>query len=217
MLNRLEQFIRADFTIAAYVALGLGINSLLHLYRFHKIGWTQVTGLWGQSQSIALSFALCSWVLLPLILGKFYLGWMRHSVVALLLVPFVLILANELCGRSILKLLFDVLLIGIVLVWLLIQHGYAKYAAHPPQAAALGYIISELMVIFQISLAILTFIIATFGFSFAPSYIEKYYHQELGQPTVWWFGLMTLYLSLGAVLFVSVQAWSLAIRLRSHV
>jgi hypothetical protein len=217
MLKHLEQLIRSDRTVSIFVAGGLLANSVFHLYRFHKIGWTHVTGLWGHSQPISFSLVLCFWTVIPLALGKLYIGWMRSSVLAILLVPTVILIANEACGRSMLKLMFDLLLIGILLVWLLIDHGYAEYIISAPKPEALGFIVSELMVIFQISVAILTFVIATFGFSFAPNYVEKYYHQEIGQPTVWWFGFITLYLSIGVILFVSVQAWILAIRLRSSV
>jgi hypothetical protein len=103
------------------------------------------------------------------------------------------------------------------MVWLLIDKGYAKYIICPPKKKVIGFIISELMVIFQISLAILTFIITIFGFSFAPNYIEKYYHQEVGQATVWWFGVMTIYLTIGVLIFVSIHAWVFAVRLRSKI
>ena len=142
---------------------------------------------------------------------------MRQYLVALLLIPLALVVLNEACGRSMLKLVFDVLLIAILYVWLLVDHGYASYVDDPPTDAARPFVISELMAIFQISLAILTFVVATFGFSFAPAYIEKYYHEELGQPTVWWFGFMTLYLSIGVILFVTMQAWTLAVQLRSNL
>lgn len=117
-------------------------------------------------------------------------------------------------GRSVVKLTFYIPLVAILYVWLAIEHGYGHYLSNPPPEKAFSFVVTELMTIFQISLAMLTFVIATFGFSFAPNYIDKYYEQDIGQPTVWWFAVMTMYLTVGIVGFVSVTAWILATRLR---
>ena len=71
-----------------------------------------------------------------------------------------------------------------------------------------------MITLFQTSLAILTFVITIFGFSFAPDYIEKYYHQSIGQPTVWWFAVLTIYISVGVIIFVCAYSWLLAVKLR---
>lgn len=73
------------------------------------------------------------------------------------------------------------------------------------------------MTIFQTSLAIMTFVIATFGFSFAPNYIEKYYTENIGQPTVWWFAVLTMYLTIGVLTFISLYPWLIAVKLRSKL
>lgn len=195
--------------------LGLLINSLFHLYRFHKVGWTQVTGLWGQAQSIRLSWALACWIVIPLVFSKHLMLGFKQSRWLLVLVPPALLIINEASGRSALKLAFDILLVAVLYVWLAIDHGYGHYLSNQPTEKAFSFVVTELMTIFQISLAMLTFVIATFGFSFAPNYIDKYYQQDLGQPTVWWFAVMTMYLTVGIVGFVSVHAWTLATRLRA--
>lgn len=73
---------------------------------------------------------------------------------------------------------------------------------------------SELMNLFQTTLIIITFVIATFGFAFAPSYLEKYYTTDIGQPTVWWFSLMTMYITAYVILFISVRCWEQAMYVR---
>ena len=132
----------------------------------------------------------------------------------LVLVPPAILIINEASGRSVLKLTFDILLLAVLYVWLAIDHGYGHYLSIPLAGKAFSFLVTELLTIFQISLAVLTFVIAAFGFSFAPNYIDKYYQQDIGQPTVWWFAVMTMYLTVGIVGFVSVHAWTLATRLR---
>ena len=56
--------------VISYALVGFLVNSLFHLYRFHKVGWTQVTGLWGQAQSIRLSGARACWTVLPLVFSQ---------------------------------------------------------------------------------------------------------------------------------------------------
>ena len=67
MAAHLSGLARSESVIAAYALVGMFVNSLLHLYRFHKVGWTQVTGLWGQAQSIPLSWALACWIVILLV------------------------------------------------------------------------------------------------------------------------------------------------------
>ena len=215
MLERLHHILRSQFTLVAFMATGFSLNSVLHIYRFQKVGWSSITGLFGQPQPIWLSFLFSLWPFVLIPLSSRVLNIVRRFRIVFLLAPIMLLLMNQACGRSILKLFFDILLVGIFYVSLLIVTGYGTFIQDHPKEKILQFVMSELMTIFQISLAILTFVIATFGFSFAPSYIDKYYHQQIGQPTVWWFGIMTLYLSLGVVFFVSMQAWILAVRLRS--
>ena len=215
MAAYLHGLARSESIIAAYALVGMFINSLLHLYRFHKVGWTQVTGLWGQAQSMRLSWALACWAVILLVFSKYLMLGLKRSRWMLMLVPLALLIINEASGRSVLKLAFDILLVAVLYVWLAIDHGYGHYLSNPPAQKAFSFVVTELMTIFQISLAILTFVIATFGFSFAPNYIEKSYHQDIGQPTVWWFAVMTMYLTLGIVGFVSAHAWVLATRLRA--
>ncbi len=62
--------IRNKWTAHAFLACGLMLNSLLHLYRFWQVEWTHVTGLTGHAQSIKWSFVLTLWVLVPLCLTK---------------------------------------------------------------------------------------------------------------------------------------------------
>ncbi len=216
-LRRLHRFVRSDGLVFAFLALGLLFNSVLHLYRFHRQDWVSITGLWGQPQSISLSFLLSSWTIIAAIFGAKLVRLMRVSALAAVIVPPILVVMNEACGRSMLKLFFDILIVGVFYVWWLIDFAYAKYVEHPPNAEARPFVISELMTLFQISLAILTFVIATFGFSFAPSYIDRYYHEGIGQPTTWWFGFMTLYVSVGVIVFISLQAWALAVRIRQSL
>lgn len=215
MAAYLHSLTRTELVVSAYVFLGLLVNSSLHLYRFHKVGWAQVTGLWGQPQSIRLSFLLACWVVLPLVFSKYLMLGLKHSRWTMVVAPIVLLVVNQASGRSVLKLAFDILLVAVLYVWLAIDHGYGHYLPKQPTEKVLSFVVTELLTIFQISLAMLTFVIATFGFSFAPNYIEKYYQQDIGQPTVWWFAVMTIYLTLGIVLFISVHAWVLAVRLRA--
>lgn len=215
MGKHLWGLVRSGGMVGAYALVGLFINSLFHLYRFHKVGWTQVTGLWGQAQSIRLSWALACWIVIPLVFSKYMMLGFKRSRWMLILAPVVLLIINEAPGRSILKLAFDILLVAVLYVWLAIDHGYGHYLSNPPAEKAFSFVVTELMTIFQISLAMLTFVIATFGFSFAPNYIDKYYQQDIGQPTVWWFAVMTMYLTVGIVGFVSIHAWVLATRLRA--
>jgi len=217
MANNLLSCLRNEVFIGSYVLLGFLINGLLHLYRFHKVGWQNVTGLWGQDQSIKVSFLLTLWIMLPLVLVNYLLPALKNNRFALLLLPIVSLLVNEFSGRSMLKAIFDILLVLLLMTWLLLEHMYGPYLSSSPSEKALPYVISELMAVFQISLAMLTFIIATFGFSFAPAYIEKYYHQDIGQPTVWWFSAMTVYLALGVLAFISAHSWLMAIKLRSNL
>ena len=174
MASFLLNIVRNGIFVSCFMFVGFLLNDLLHLYRFQKDGWTQVTGLWGQHQSIRLSFLLCVWVLLPMLLSRVFVSAMRSWLPAVILFPLVLLVASQVPGRSVLKLIFDVLLIGTFLVWLLIDASYSKFISTPPTEKAFPFVVSELTMIFQTSLAMLTFVIATFGFSFAPNYIEKY-------------------------------------------
>lgn len=213
----LLNIVRNGIFASCFMFVGFLFNDLLHLYRFQKVGWSQVTGLWGQHQSIRLSFLLCLWVLLPLVLSKFFVSAMRSWLPAIILFPLILLVTSQAPGRSVLKFIFDVLLIGTFLGWLLIDATYSKFLVSPPSEKAFPFVISELTMIFQTSLAMLTFVIATFGFSFAPTYIEKYYTQNIGQPTVWWFAVLTMYLTIGVLAFICLYPWLIAVSLRSKL
>ena len=215
MANILLSPLRSSTIITCYVMIGFLLNGLMHLYRFKKIGWTQVTGLFGQPQSIMLSFVVCCWVIFPMLLSKYLVLSIRNFKLSLFLFAILFIVLSQLSGRSMLKLIFDIVLIGILAGWFLLDITYGSFTGEIPSDKSFPYIISELMAIFQTSLAMLTFVIATFGFSFAPNYIEKYYHQEIGQPTVWWFSLLTVYLTLGILSFISLHAWAIAVKMRS--
>jgi len=213
----LLNIVRNGIFTSCFMFVGLLLNDLLHLYRFQKDGWTQVTGLWGQHQSIHLSFLLCLWVLLPMLLSKFFVSAIRSWFPAVIIFPVVLLIASQAPGRSVLKLIFDVLLIGTFLGWFLIDASYSKFLSTPPSEKAFPFVVSELTMIFQTSLALLTFVIATFGFSFAPKYIQKYYTENIGQPTVWWFAILTMYLTIGVLAFISLYPWLIAVNLRSKL
>lgn len=209
--------IQSKWAVHFFLFFGLLINSLLHLYRFAKINWTHVTGLIGNSQSIKWSFLLTLWVLVPLCFTKLIDASMRKWWPSVILFSFALLIINQTSGRSVLKLLFDILLVGVFLGWFMIDTYYGHYLLKPPSKRAYSYVVSELIIIFQTSLALLTFVIATFGFSFAPNYIQKYYQQNIGQPTVWWFSVLTAYLAVGIIGFICLHAWLIAVKLRSSL
>ncbi len=117
MAAYLHSLARSESIVAAYALVGMFVNSLLHLYRFHKVGWTQVTGLWGQAQSIRLSWALACWIVIPLILSKSLMLGLKQSRWMLIFVPLALLIINEASGRSVLKLAFDILLVAVLYVW----------------------------------------------------------------------------------------------------
>ena len=213
----LLSIVRNGIFVSCFTFVGFLLNDLLHLYRFHKVGWTQVTGLWGQHQSVRLSFVLCLWVVIPMLLSKYFLSAIRSWPPAIILFSGILLIASQSPGRSVLKLIFDVLLVGTFLGWLLIDSSYGKFLSSPPSEKAFSFVVSELTMIFQTSLALLTFVIATFGFSFAPNYIEKYYTENIGQPTVWWFAVLTMYLTMGVLAFISLYPWLIAVSLRSKL
>ncbi len=135
----------------------------------------------------------------------------------ILLLALILVVSSQACGRSLLKLTFDILMLGVLFAWRHIDETYGKYVMNRPSDKALPYIRTELITLFQTSLAMLTFVITVFGFSFAPDYIEKYYHQAISQPTVWWFSIMTIYVSMGVLAFICAFSWTLVIRLRSDL
>jgi len=193
---------------------GLGLNSFWHLWRFYMVGRATVTGPFGNMQTISISFFVSLWILIPLALIKFLVPSLRFHTMALFGIPAILVLMNELSGRSMLKLVLDFLLIIVLVLWVLIDNTYGSFDSVLPTEKAIPYVISELIAIFQISLAILTFVIATFGFNFASAYLEKYYHLDIGQRTIWWFSLMTIYLTIGILLFITAHAWLTAIKLR---
>lgn len=197
--------------------VGLLLNNVLHLYRFNKVGWTQVTGLWGNHRSIRGSFFLCLRVVPPILLAKYIIMAMRRRPFTIIVFSIIFSVASQATGRSVLKLTFDILTIGTFLGWFFIDATYGAFLSTPPLEKAFSYVISELTIIFQTSLAMLTFVIATFGFSFAPSYIEKYYQESIGQPTVWWFAASTIYLTIGILAFICVYPWLIAIYLRSKL
>lgn len=206
--------IRSKWAVSTFLMIGFLFNSLLHLYRFQKVGWTHVTGLVGNNQLITWSFLMAFWVIIPFCLTKFLDSSMRRWWPNIFIFCLLFIVLNQVPGRSVLKMLFDVILVGIFLGWFMIDIYYGGFLSAPPSEKAFSFVVSEL-IIFQTSLAILTFVIAIFGFSFAPNYIQKYYSLDIGQPTVWWFTVLTTYLSLGVLAFICVHAWLIAIKLRS--
>ncbi len=201
--------------INAFIASGLFLDSLFHIYRFYLVGWTNIKGLWGQDQSILLSFMLSPlvWILLVLtpITKRLITRWWPSTI----LLSLVYLVVNQVSGRSTLKFLFDVLFICVFLGWLLINSIYGKYLIERPLRRSLDRVYNELLFVSGILFAVLIFVISIFGFSFAPNYIERYYQQAIAQPTIWWFGVATTYLTLGLIYFVCLYAFFLALHLRS--
>lgn len=197
-----------------YVQVGLLLDSLFHIYRFHKIGWSSITGISGQPQSIMLSYCLSAWALVPIIFIRPFSSYLAKHITRFWWLALLAFLLNQVAGRSILKGIFDIMLLAILLGWEVTDNVYAWNRDHLKSDVRRTLMHSELMNLFQTTLVGVTFVISTFGFSFAPNYIQKYYSTSIGQPTVWWFGVMSAYITCGVGVFIAARFWMLAMSKR---
>ena len=115
--KKLLNLTRHGIVVIVFVAVGFLLNDLFHLYRLHRVEWIHVTGLIGNSQSLTLSLWLCAWAILPMELSKYVLKLIRCRSFVIVVFALVLVIASQLCGRSVLKLIFDVLLLAVLFVW----------------------------------------------------------------------------------------------------
>lgn len=206
--------LRSRKAVLIYVQIGFLLNSLLHIYRFDKIGWSSITGLSGQPQSIALSYGLTAWAIVPVLFVKPLAASVGRRAQYMWCYAAMTLTLNQIAGRSLLKGILDVTLLGILFGWELVNDLYATNRDHLKTNLQLQLVHTELMNLFQTTVVGVTFAISVFGFTFAPSYLQTYYTKDIGQPTVWWFGTMAVYLSVGIMLFVSLRCWALAVSKR---
>jgi len=196
------------------LCIGLLLDNLLHLYRFWKIGWTHITGLFGQPQPLLTSLSLSFWPIVLMFLAKPLSQSLATRKLRVSLLGLCCLVFNQAAGRSILKLIFDTCLLGVLFFSVMLEMLYENRPPPKTGGEDASLLHNELMNLFQTTLIIITFVIATFGFAFAPSYLEKYYTTDIGQPTVWWFSLMTMYITAYMIIFISVRCWEQAMNVR---
>jgi hypothetical protein len=156
--------LRSRAAVLTFVQVGLFLDNLFHVYRFHKIGWTSITGIIGQPQSIILSYGISIWALLPLFFCRRIAPVLGKGLTQILAFAAVALLLNQIAGRSVLKGMFDIMLLAILFGWELIEDFYARNRDHLKTDTQLQLIHSELMNLFQTTVVVLTFVISTFGF-----------------------------------------------------
>ena len=196
------------------LCIGLLLDNLLHLYRFWKIGWTHITGLSGQPETLLASLCFSFWPIVLMVLAKPLSQALTNRKLHVSLLSLCCLIFNQAAGRSILKFIFDACLLGVLFFSVMLEMLYERKSPQELKGEDTSLLHSELMNLFQTTLIIITFVIATFGFAFAPSYLEKYYTTDIGQPTVWWFSLMTMYITAYVILFISVRCWEQAMYVR---
>ena len=200
--------------MVTYVQIGLLLDSLFHIYRFHKLGLSSITGIWGQPQSVTMSYCLSAWALLPVFCVKPVGLFLAKSIARFWWLALVALFLNQVAGRSVLKGIFDAMLLAVLLGWEVADEVYVRNSDHLKSEVQRTLMHSELMNLFQTTVVVATFIISTFGFSFAPTYIQTYYATSIGQPTVWWFGVMSAYVTCGVGVFIAARFWMLAMSKR---
>ena len=101
--------------ILAYFLLGLLLNNVLHIYRFYKLDWLTITGLFGQRQPISVSLYVSLWALFAHLFIPTLTRVFRKYPSLAVLFAFLSLVLNQAAGRSVLKLTLDVLLVMVLL------------------------------------------------------------------------------------------------------
>jgi len=201
------------------VSGGIGLNQLLHTLAYAHTGTRYIDGFPNVSIPVVVSYGLSA----VLVVVSFVLFvWMfpvvikRPQWVLLLAVPLVAI--SQVCGRGLIKGVFDGMAIGILYVYLVITKAYPPDGWSREAKEVLSLVHDELLTLLDISVSMFTFIWGAMGVAFALEFLRSYYtHQVLRYYGMLWYGAMVVYLGIQFLLFVTYTIYRRMIWVRREL
>ena len=194
---------------------GIGINQFLHTFAYVHTGTLYLYGFPNITISISVSYLLAVtlggsvFVLLVWFFPKFL-----ENPTRVLGLSFLITGIGQVCGRGLIKGVFDWMTMAIFYVYLLIIKAYGK-DKWTGSKEVLSMMHDELLTLLDISVSVFTFIWGAMGVGFALDFLRKYYiHQELRYYAMVWYGVMVIYLGLQFLLFVTYTFYRFMIRVR---